>query len=48
MPDWLLRQLRRAFFTKNKRQITILNECWYLYQHTFKSDQAVRAQNKSR
>ncbi|WP_148302520.1 cortex morphogenetic protein CmpA [Caldalkalibacillus mannanilyticus] len=38
MPDWLTRQLRRAFRKKDRRQICILNDCWYLYQKTYQSE----------
>jgi hypothetical protein len=37
MPYWLRRQLRRAFYKKDRRQISILNDCWYLYQRTYMS-----------
>ncbi|MCP1359231.1 cortex morphogenetic protein CmpA [Aneurinibacillus migulanus] len=31
MPQWLKRQLMKAFQTKNRRQILLLNDCWFLY-----------------
>lgn len=37
MPYWLQRQLRRAFLNKDRRQIHILNDCWYLYIKTHES-----------
>ncbi|WP_166241204.1 cortex morphogenetic protein CmpA [Paenibacillus turpanensis] len=32
MPNWLRTQLMRAFLTKNRRQIRLLNDCWYFYR----------------
>ncbi|WP_130859106.1 MULTISPECIES: cortex morphogenetic protein CmpA [Gracilibacillus] len=32
MPSWLKKQLRKAFYTKNKYQICLLNQCWYFYR----------------
>jgi hypothetical protein len=32
MPQWLRNQLRKAFHGKNRRQVRLLNECWFLYQ----------------
>ncbi|WP_152667771.1 cortex morphogenetic protein CmpA [Aneurinibacillus tyrosinisolvens] len=32
MPHWLRRQLMRAFHTKNRRQILLLNDCWFSYR----------------
>ncbi|MBA4544143.1 MULTISPECIES: cortex morphogenetic protein CmpA [Thermoactinomyces] len=32
MPQWLYRQLRRAFLEKDRRQIRLLNQCWFQYQ----------------
>ncbi|EGK09511.1 cortex morphogenetic protein CmpA [Kroppenstedtia eburnea] len=32
MPYWLRRQLQRAFLGKDRRQIRILNDCWFQYQ----------------
>ncbi|WP_202080805.1 cortex morphogenetic protein CmpA [Caldalkalibacillus salinus] len=34
MPFWLQRQLRRAFYRRDVRQIQILNDCWYTYHQT--------------
>lgn len=31
MPNWLREQLMKAFHQKNRRQIRLLNECWYYY-----------------
>jgi hypothetical protein len=33
MPQWLFNQLMRAFQSKNRRQIRILNDSWFFY-HT--------------
>lgn len=32
MPQWLQRQLKRAFQGKDLRQIRMLNECWFTYR----------------
>ncbi|GAA4724848.1 cortex morphogenetic protein CmpA [Brevibacillus fulvus] len=31
MPQWMRKQLQRAFFGKDVRQIRLLNSCWFLY-----------------
>ncbi|MDF2923223.1 MAG: hypothetical protein K0R57_2137 [Paenibacillaceae bacterium] len=36
MPQWLCNQLTRAFQSKNRRQIRMLNDCWFFYRN--KSD----------
>lgn len=35
MPDWLRKQLKKAFFEKEVRQIRLLNQCWYYYHRRF-------------
>lgn len=32
MPQWLCNQLMRAFQKKDRRQIKLLNDCWYFYR----------------
>jgi hypothetical protein len=32
MPSWLVKQLMRAFFVKDLRQIRFLNRCWFQYR----------------
>ncbi|WP_139279073.1 cortex morphogenetic protein CmpA [Seinonella peptonophila] len=32
MPKWLMKQLKSAFLNKNRRQIRLLNECWFSYR----------------
>jgi hypothetical protein len=32
MPQWLFNQLMRAFQSKNRRQIRILNDSWFFYR----------------
>lgn len=32
MPQWLCNQLMRAFQQKDRRQIKLLNDCWYFYR----------------
>ncbi|RUT30679.1 cortex morphogenetic protein CmpA [Paenibacillus zeisoli] len=31
MPKWLCNQIMRAFHKKDRRQIRLLNECWFFY-----------------
>ncbi|WP_156889711.1 cortex morphogenetic protein CmpA [Paenibacillus harenae] len=33
MPQWLCNQLMRAFQKKDRRQIKLLNDCWYFYRN---------------
>ncbi|WP_211749075.1 cortex morphogenetic protein CmpA [Paenibacillus sp. Marseille-Q4541] len=33
MPQWLSNQLMRAFHKKDRRQIRLLNECWFFYRN---------------
>ncbi|UHA72002.1 cortex morphogenetic protein CmpA [Paenibacillus sp. 481] len=32
MPQWLCNQMMRAFNKKDRRQIKLLNECWFFYR----------------
>lgn len=32
MPQWLCNQMMRAFQQKDRRQIKLLNDCWYFYR----------------
>ncbi|MFD0871295.1 Uncharacterised protein [Chlamydia abortus] len=32
MPQWLCLQLMRAFHNKNRRQVKLLNDCWFFYR----------------
>ncbi|WEK55012.1 MAG: cortex morphogenetic protein CmpA [Candidatus Cohnella colombiensis] len=32
MPLWLCNQLMSAFQKKDRRQICLLNDCWYYYR----------------
>ncbi|MBB3108504.1 hypothetical protein FHS18_000532 [Paenibacillus phyllosphaerae] len=38
MPQWLCNQLMRAFLKKDRRQIRLLNDCWYFYRTKQRSD----------
>lgn len=31
MPKWLIKQLEQAFLYKNRREIRMLNQCWFMY-----------------
>ncbi|MFC7372758.1 cortex morphogenetic protein CmpA [Fictibacillus iocasae] len=31
MPVWFKRQLRRAYYQKDRYQIRLLNQCWFFY-----------------
>ncbi|MEX2104386.1 MAG: cortex morphogenetic protein CmpA [Bacilli bacterium] len=37
MPQWLRNQLTRAFYGKDRRQIRLLNECWFLFNQKDKA-----------
>ncbi|EDL62819.1 cortex morphogenetic protein CmpA [Bacillus salacetis] len=32
MPNWLVSQMRKAYFEKDRYQIKLLNQCWYFYR----------------
>jgi len=32
VPQWLCNQLMRAFNKKDRRQIRLLNDCWFYYR----------------
>ncbi|MGY4691201.1 cortex morphogenetic protein CmpA [Salibacterium sp. K-3] len=32
MPAWFMKQMKKAFFEKNRYEIRILNQCWFDYQ----------------
>ncbi|WP_238192246.1 cortex morphogenetic protein CmpA [Paenibacillus sp. L3-i20] len=32
MPQWLCNQLMRAYQQKDRKQIKLLNDCWYFYR----------------
>lgn len=32
LPQWLLNQLKRAYESKDRRQIRLLNDCWFFYK----------------
>ncbi|SDC60136.1 cortex morphogenetic protein CmpA [Shouchella lonarensis] len=34
MPNWLKKQLRKAFAEKNRHQLIVLNQCWFYYHTT--------------
>ncbi|AZN40038.1 MULTISPECIES: cortex morphogenetic protein CmpA [Paenibacillus] len=38
MPQWLCNQLMRAFLKKDRRQIRLLNDCWYFYRTSGRPD----------
>lgn len=33
MPQWLCNQLMRAFLKRDRRQVKLLNDCWYFYRN---------------
>jgi hypothetical protein len=35
MPQWLCQQLMRAFHSKNRRKVRLLNDCWFFYRDRF-------------
>ncbi|NGM59854.1 cortex morphogenetic protein CmpA [Bacillus velezensis] len=32
MPNWLIKQMQKAFLEKDNYQIKLLNQCWYFYR----------------
>ncbi|RSL29153.1 cortex morphogenetic protein CmpA [Salibacterium salarium] len=32
MPGWFIKQMEKAFFEKNRREIRVLNQCWFDYK----------------
>lgn len=38
MPRWLIRQLQQAFRYKNRREIRLLNQCWFSYRKKNQSE----------
>ncbi|MEK4631009.1 cortex morphogenetic protein CmpA [Bacillus amyloliquefaciens] len=32
MPNWLMKQMQKAFLKKDNYQIKLLNQCWYFYR----------------
>ncbi|WP_151733027.1 cortex morphogenetic protein CmpA [Paenibacillus tengchongensis] len=41
MPQWLCSQLMRAYYNKDRRQIKMLNECWFFYRNSAESRSVV-------
>jgi len=37
MPQWLSKQLMQAFYNKNRKQIRLLNDCWFFYYQSVHS-----------
>ncbi|RAL22039.1 cortex morphogenetic protein CmpA [Thermoflavimicrobium daqui] len=31
MPRWLIKQLKQAFYNRDRRQIRFLNQCWFSF-----------------
>ncbi|MFD2705918.1 cortex morphogenetic protein CmpA [Salibacterium lacus] len=31
MPAWFMKQMKKAFLEKNRREVRILNQCWFDY-----------------
>lgn len=31
MPKWLCNQIMLAFYKKDRRQVRLLNDCWFFY-----------------
>jgi hypothetical protein len=41
MPQWLCNQLMRAFQKRDRRQICLLNDCWYFYRTNMKPEDRI-------
>ncbi|WP_223069087.1 cortex morphogenetic protein CmpA [Paenibacillus caui] len=33
MPKWLCNQIMHAFYKKDRRQVRLLNDCWFFYHN---------------
>ncbi|WP_096438495.1 cortex morphogenetic protein CmpA [Alteribacter populi] len=33
MPTWLKKQLKEAYYKKDRRRIKVLNQCWFYYKN---------------
>ncbi len=42
LPQWLRQQLMKAYLKKDRRQIKLLNECWFFYRNTSDSPEMIR------
>lgn len=42
MPQWLCQQLMKAYLKKDRRQIKLLNECWYFYRNSADSREIIQ------
>lgn len=42
MPQWLRQQLMKAYLKKDRRQIKLLNECWFFYRNTSDSHEMIQ------
>lgn len=42
MPQWLCHQLMNAYFKKDRRQIKLLNECWFFYRNSADSRNSIQ------
>ncbi|MEF2967111.1 cortex morphogenetic protein CmpA [Paenibacillus sp. M1] len=40
MPKWLSNQIMRAFHKRDRRQIMLLNDCWFFYYNRRDADNA--------
>ncbi|MEK3687320.1 cortex morphogenetic protein CmpA [Paenibacillus sp. FSL R10-2736] len=41
MPQWLCQQLMKAYFKKDRRQIKLLNECWFFYRNSAETSEFI-------
>jgi len=48
MPQWLCNQLMRAFQTKNRKQIRLLNDSWFFYRTRLQAGKGHQEESKSR
>lgn len=46
MPKWLCNQLRRAFLQKDRKQILLLNDCWFMYYSSARKKQQSSVQQE--
>lgn len=38
LPKWLSNQMMRAFLKRDRRQIRLLNDCWFFYYNRREAD----------
>ncbi|MNL66366.1 hypothetical protein D3C87_1908180 [compost metagenome] len=42
LPQWLCHQLMKAYYKKDRRQIKLLNECWFFYRNSAEARDSIQ------